>query len=98
MTNIDRFFQDLDTIEESPVDLSSYGHITKKREFLDLGTIVTLKEVGYGDVTIIDRLSKYQGKLYDYAGEYDGETGSKQTIFFDEDHIQDVKKKEGMIK
>ena len=98
MANIDRFFQDLDTLEDSPVNLSSYAPITKKREFLEIGTVVTLKETGYGDVTIVDRISKYQGKLFDYAGEYDGETGSKQIVYFDEDGIQEVKNKEVVCK
>ena len=92
MANADRFFQELDNIEPSPVDLSSYGHITEKKEFLELGAIVALKDTDHGDVTVIDRLSRYQGKLYDYAGEYTSDTGERHTVFFDEDQILAVKK------
>ena len=92
MANTDRFFQELDNIEPSPVDLSSYGNITRKREFLELGAVVALKDADYGDVTVIDRLSKYQGKLYDYTGEYVIDTGERHTVCFNEDQILAIKK------
>lgn len=98
MANIDRFFQDLGELKESPVDLSSYAPITEKREFHEVGTVVLLTDNKFGEVTITDRLPMFQGKLYDYQGVFESETGKQKKLYFDENAIAEVKKKEVNVK
>jgi hypothetical protein len=98
MANIDRFFQDMDGYKESTLPEHLQNIRPEKREFLDIGEIVTLNN-RTEDIEIIEKLAITDKKVYDYLGEFtDSSDGIRKRIYFNEKSINEVKKNGGKNK
>lgn len=95
MPNNERFIQNLDDLILSDFDIKPPK---KKKKLLPIGTVVELKSKKYGTIKIVGWGPTYEGKFYEYAGEFVDTNGKIMYIYFDEENIDNYVEKESRTK
>jgi len=95
--NLDRFVQEFDLYANPEKTIKTAEMNLADREFLDVGTIVILKNFEHGKVSVIDRAVTCEGKVYDYLGKTIDLDTTSYDVYFNEENIEEYEKKEGKV-